>query len=92
MYGFGYVPHPHETYWIACEIESIVFWDVDNAQGPLRGGKELEIHLVSPTCLKDGKTKTRVGRRPGWARGTLLVGIGLEPRSPASSSPCLPVG
>lgn len=50
-------------------------------QGPLKDGKDVKVHLVSPTCLKNGKTKARVGRRLGWARGALLADTGLELRS-----------
>lgn len=62
-------------------VKTVVFWDVDNVRGPLKDGKDVKVHLVSPTCLKDGKTKARVGRRLGWARDALLADIGLEPRS-----------
>lgn len=77
---------------MAClRVEIVVFWDVDNVQGPLKDGKDVKVHLVSPTCLRDGKTKTRLQRRLRWTRHALLADIGLEPRFPVSLTPCLPV-
>lgn len=76
---------------MVCPRESIVFWDVNNVQGPLKDEKDVKVHLVLPIYIKDGTTQVEVGWILGWARDALLADSGLEPRSPVSPSLCLPV-